>query len=76
VVITLCFAPETVRSSRVFATLHAGGRWLPEWLVRALISPVLRIVEAPGPSVANSPPVASIDLIRPHLQQAWSTARI
>jgi nitrite reductase/ring-hydroxylating ferredoxin subunit len=74
--ITLCFSPETLLSTRVFATLHAGGRWLPEWLVRALISPVLRIVEAPGPSVANSPPVASIDLIRPHLQQAWSTARI
>jgi hypothetical protein len=76
--ITLCFSPETLLSTRVFATLHARGRWAPAWLVKALISPVLRSVESQAQRTADAsrPEAALLELIRPHLQQAWSTARI
>jgi nitrite reductase/ring-hydroxylating ferredoxin subunit len=76
--ITLCFSPETLLSTRVFVTLHVEGRWLPSWLTRALISPVLRIVESQTqtPARAKSAAAASLHLMRPHLQHAWSTASI
>ncbi len=76
--ITLSFSPETLVSTRVFATLHARGRWLPEWLVNALISPVLRTVEAQArtASDAGNSAASPFGPIRRHLQRAWSTARI
>jgi len=81
---TVCFTPETLVSTHIFATLHVEGRWAPRWLVRALVWPFLRtiaeqdrrIVESLERARANFqnrlPVITSLDIVRPYLQEAWS----
>jgi phenylpropionate dioxygenase-like ring-hydroxylating dioxygenase large terminal subunit len=82
--ITLCFTPETHRSTHVFATLHVEGRWAPAWLVRTLVWPFLRQVarqdrrmlelqESGREHFPNRrPAVTPLDVVRPYLEEAWS----
>lgn len=82
--ITLCFTPETPRSTHVFATLHVEGRWAPKWLIRALVWPFIRhvarqdqrIVELQASSSQHFPTlrpvVTTLDVVRPYLDAAWS----
>lgn len=81
---TVCFTPETLVTTQLFATLHVEGRWAPGWIIRSLVWPFLRtiaeqdrrIVESLQRARAdfqNRPPIITpLDIVRPYLQEAWS----
>jgi phenylpropionate dioxygenase-like ring-hydroxylating dioxygenase large terminal subunit len=81
---TVCFTPETLVSTHLFATLHVEGRWAPRWLVRALVWPFLRTIAEQDRRIVESmqraradfpnrlPVITALDIVRPYLQEAWS----
>jgi phenylpropionate dioxygenase-like ring-hydroxylating dioxygenase large terminal subunit len=81
---TVCFTPETLISTHLFATLHVEGRWAPSWLIRALVWPFLRTIAEQDRRIVESmeraradfqsrlPVITSLDIVRPYLQEAWS----
>jgi phenylpropionate dioxygenase-like ring-hydroxylating dioxygenase large terminal subunit len=83
---TVCFTPETLVSTQLFATLHVEGRWAPRWLVRALVWPFLRTIAQQDRRIVESmqraradfpnrlPVITSLDIVRPYLQEAWSNS--
>lgn len=81
---TVCFTPETLVSTHLFATLHVNGRWAPRWLIKALVWPFLRAIADQDRRIVESlerarsdfgdrlPVSTSLDIVRPYLQEAWS----
>lgn len=81
--ITLCFSPETARSTRVFTLLHVENRFAPAWLVRLVVWPFLRkvamqdrrILGLQSEALARFPGhrhrVTPLDVARPLLEKAW-----
>jgi phenylpropionate dioxygenase-like ring-hydroxylating dioxygenase large terminal subunit len=81
---TVCFTPETLVSTQLFATLHVEGRWAPRWLIKALVWPFLRTIADQDRRIVESlerartdfgnrlPVITSLDIVRPYLQEAWS----
>lgn len=79
--LTVCFTPETLLSTLLFATLHAEGE--PRH-VKRLVWPFLRAVAdqqhrvgkpPDGTSEAtacHAPAIAGLDVVRAHLEAAWS----
>jgi phenylpropionate dioxygenase-like ring-hydroxylating dioxygenase large terminal subunit len=81
---TVCFTPETLVSTHLFATLHVEGRWAPSWLIRALVWPFVRTIAEQDRRIVETmqraradfqnrlPVITSLDIVRPYLQEAWS----
>jgi phenylpropionate dioxygenase-like ring-hydroxylating dioxygenase large terminal subunit len=86
--ITLCFCPETLVATRIYAMLHVEGRWAPRWLVRMLVWPFLSsvanqdqlILESQAQNLQAFPEhrhiVTPLDLVRPHLERAWRGGKL
>ena len=82
--ITLCFTPETLHSTHVFATVHVGGRWAPGWLVRTVLGPLLHRVARQDQRILElqeatrqlfpdrRPVVTRMDITREYLEAAWA----
>ena len=82
--ITLCFTPETPRTTHVFATLHLEGRWAPGWLVRTIVGPFLRHIARQDRWMlelqererqhfpTRRPVITALDVVRPYLDEAWA----
>lgn len=82
--ITLCFTPETLCSTHVFATVHVEGRWAPGWLVRTVLGPflhrvvrqdqrILELQEATRQFFPDRRPVVTrMDITRVYLEAAWA----
>ncbi len=82
--ISLYFTPETATSTHVFATLHVTGRFAPTWLMRLLVSPLLRrvgrqdqaILERQELNRCHFPErrhvITELDVVRPYLEAAWN----
>lgn len=81
--ITLCFTPETVDSTHVFALFHVTGRWAPAWAVRLFVWPFLRRVARQDQRIlelqtdttqafpAQRPVMTELDITRPYLEEWW-----
>lgn len=81
--ITLCFSPETARSTRVFTLLHVENRFAPAWVVRLLVWPLLRKVAVQDQHIlalqsqtldhfpSHRHMVTPLDVARPLLDKAW-----
>jgi phenylpropionate dioxygenase-like ring-hydroxylating dioxygenase large terminal subunit len=81
---TVCFTPETLVSTHLFATLHVEGRWAPRWIIKALVWPFLRAIAQQDRLIVESlqrarahfenrkPVITSLDIVRPYLEEAWS----
>jgi nitrite reductase/ring-hydroxylating ferredoxin subunit len=55
--ITLCLTPETLVSSRVFASAQIVSRWLPQWAARILVMPHLARRADPEVLLSSNLPV-------------------